>query len=570
LLAGAAIAGIVAWYARPTPATPPIVRFEVPTPPTDDPVSMALSADGRQLAYVAKGERGQQIWVRALDRLDARPLPGTAGASSPFWSPDGRALGFFAENKLKRIDAAGGVPLVMTDAPNARGGAWNSQGVILFVPGVSAPIFRISSAGGAPSMVTQLGADTGPAHRWPQFLPDGQRFIFQSALGTPETNGVYLGWLDGRKPVRLTASGYAARFVPPGTLLLVEQGTLVAFNFDPKKGTVSGEPTTIAQGLGSGLGTAAFCTSDTGVLAHRVGGGQPRQLRWVDRQGQVVGAIGDPSLDAISAPELSPDGRTLAVFRQPQGNNDIWLLDLGRGVYTRLTAGPPASSSPLWSPDGRSLVYTSRRGGVNGIFRKSVSGNAPEESVLAVPNTGIPLSWSPDGRLLVIRAAGERTGPDLLAIDMTGDRKPFPVVQTPFDEAEAQISPDGQWLAYGSNESGRYEIYLQPFPAGGTRVQVSAVGGAQVRWAPSGKELFYIAPDSRMMAVEVRASGGAPDVSAPVALFSTNAPSGTNILGSKPQYLVTRDGRFLLNTAVDATNTPPITVVLNWQSERTK
>jgi dipeptidyl aminopeptidase/acylaminoacyl peptidase len=203
------------------------------------------------------------------------------------------------------------------------------------------------------------------------------------------------------------------------------------------------------------------------------------------------------------------------------------------------------------------------------LARRLPSGSRVE-GILTMPNTATPLSWSSDGRLLVIRAAGERTGSDLFAIDMTGDRKPFPVVQTPFDEAEAQISPDGRWLAYGSNESGRYEIYLRPFPAGGSRVQVSAAGGAQVRWAPSGKELFYVAPDRRMMAVEVRTSSDAPDVSAPAALFPTTFPSGTNILGGKPQYVVTRDGRFLLNTAVDATNTPPITVVVNWQSDRTK
>jgi eukaryotic-like serine/threonine-protein kinase len=570
MLAGAAIAGVVAWSARATPAAAPTVRFEVPTPPTDDPVSMALSADGRQLAYVAKGARRQQIWIRALDRLEARPLPGTEGGSYPFWSPDGRAIGFFAENKLKRIDVAGGMPLVMTDAANARGGAWTAQGVILFAPGVNAPIMRISTAGGTPSMVTHLGPETGPAHRWPQFLPGGQRFIFQSALGTAETNGVYLASLDGRKPVRVMARGYAARFVPPGTLLVVDQEALLAFDFDVEKGIVSGEPTTIAQGPGGGVGTAALTTSDAGVVAYRIGGGQQRQLRWVDRHGLDGGVIGEPTLDATSAPELSPDGRTLAVFRQPQGINDVWLLEVGRGVYTRLTAGPPTSASPLWSPDGRSLVYSSRRGG-GGIFRKSVSGSTEEETVLAEPNNiSTPLSWSPDGRLLVFRAIGEQTGPDLFAIDMNGNRKPFPVVQTPFDEAEAQISPDGRWLAYGSNESGRYEIYLRPFPAGGTRVQVSAAGGAQVRWAPDGKELFYVAPDSRMMAVAVRGGSDAPEVSAPVALFPTNFPSGTNVLGSKPQYVVARDGRFLLNTAVEAANTPPIALVLNWHPDRRK
>jgi dipeptidyl aminopeptidase/acylaminoacyl peptidase len=352
--------------------------------------------------------------------------------------------------------------------------------------------------------------------------------------------------------------------------LLIEQGALVAFAFDPAKRAVSPEPTVVAPGFGSGLGAAAFSTSGNGVLAYRTGGGQQRQLKWVDRAGRALGAIGEPGSDALAGPELSPDGRTLAVFRQPQSSNDIWLIDLARSVPTRLTTSPAASASPLWAADGKKLFFTSRREGANGVFQQEVSGG---DATLAVPAPyRTALCASPDGRyLVVLRAEGDATRADLFSVDLQGDRKPVPLVQTRFDDTEAQISPDGRWLAFVSNEAGRAEVYLQPFPAGGGRVQVSAAGGAQVRWAPSGKEIFYVAPDGRMTAVPVRlTAGAAPELGAPSALFSTSLATGTNVLGNKPQYVVARDGRFLLNATVGDAPTPPIVVVVNWQAGLSK
>jgi tRNA A-37 threonylcarbamoyl transferase component Bud32 len=253
-----------------------MVRFEVPTAPTDDP-AMALSPDGTQLAFVANQERRPMLWVRTLDKIENRALPGTEGAAFPFWSPDGRTIGFFADDKLKRIDVAGGTPLVITDAPNARGGSWSPDGVILFAPGVRAPIMRVSTSGGAVASVTVLNAGAGPSHRQPEFLPDGKRFLFASTLGTAETNGLYLGSLDTETPIRLLPGAGAGRFVPPSRILTVRQGALVTLTFNERAGTLGGEPMVIAQAAAGGINTGAFSASDNGVLAYRSGSGQRRQ-----------------------------------------------------------------------------------------------------------------------------------------------------------------------------------------------------------------------------------------------------------------------------------------------------
>jgi Tol biopolymer transport system component/tRNA A-37 threonylcarbamoyl transferase component Bud32 len=549
-------------------ADPPSLRFEIATAPTDDP-SIALSPDGTQIAFVANQDRVPVLWIRALDAIENRTLPGTEGASAPFWSPDGRTIGFFAGDKLKRIDIAGGTPLVIADVPNARGGAWNSDGVILFVPGVTAPITRVPARGGAAERVTQVNSGSGPSHRLPQFLPDGKRFLFSSTLGTADTNGVYLGSLDKTPPVRLLPDDTGGRFAAPDKLLTIRQGVLQAYTFDAAAGVVRGEPIVIAQGFaGAGAATAngAFATSDTGVLAYRVGTAQRRQLTWVNRQGVVLRAIGEPQTDFIASPELSADEQSVVVFLQRTGDNDIWVIELARNLAHRVTDGPPADSHPLWDPDGQHVVFSSRRFGGGGPARQAINGGKAEP-LFANGEPGLALSWTHDRRYLLIRREGANSGADLVAVTTEGERREIVVAQSRSDETEGQFSPDGRWVAFVSNDSGQPEVFVQSFPEARARTQVSTAGGTQVRWSADGNELFYVAPNGKMMAVPVTLGGATPDVKLPVPLFQTHLATGTNVLGSKPQYAVARDGRFLLNTVIDSVSAP-IVVSVNWMKTK--
>ena len=545
----------------------PTISFEVATAPTDDP-SMALSSDGTALAFVAAQGRVPVLWVRALDAIENRALPGTEGASLPFWSPDGRTLGFFADGKLKRIDVGGGRPLVLADAPNARGGAWGPGGVILFASGVGAPITRVSAHGGAVDRVTELSSGTGPDHRWPQFLPDGRRFLFSSTLGTPETNGIYVASLDRTPPVRLVASDGPGRFAAPDVLLTVRQGALQAYSFDPAAAVVRGEPTIIAQGFAGASALGGFATSDTGVLAYRAGTAQRRQLTWVDRRGAVQRAIGEPQSDFIAAPELSADEQSVAVFLQRTGDNDIWVIELARNLAHRITDGQPADAHPLWDPDGGHVVFYSRRFGGGGPARQALHGGKAEP-LFARGESGMPMSWTYDRQHLLLRRGGAGTGSDLVAVTTSGPWREVIVTQSPYDEPEGQFSPDAKWVAMVSTESGRPEVWVQSFPDARARVQVSTSGGTQVRWSRDGREIFYVAPDGKMMAVSIAFSGGSPQVAAPVALFQTHLATGTNVLGNKPQYAVARDGRFLLNTAIES-GSSPVVVTVNWMKARTR
>ena len=569
LLVGSVVAAVALRRGAPPPT---VMRFEIQTPPTSDPGSFALSSDGRQLTFVATVDRAPRLWVRPLDQVTAQPLAGTEGASDPFWAPDGTAIGFFADGKLKRIDLGGGTPQVLADAPAARGGTWNRDGVIVFSPTSVSPLMRVPATGGTPVAVTRLAPGQG-SHRWPQFLPDGRRFIFL-AFGRPETRGVYVGALDGGEPTRvLAAAETAAVYAPPGALLLVRQGVLVAYRFDPTRGVVGGDPMPVAQGVGTNnVLRGAFAVSATGVLAHRAGGAERRQLVWVDRTGTVRGTIGPPDENALANPELAPDSRRVAVTRTVQGNVDVWLIEVGRGVASRFTFDANIDAEPLWSPDGRRVVFRSTRNGVGDLFEKPASGAGNEQPLLVTPENKTPLAWSPDGRFLLYATENPKTGADLWALPLVGERKPFPVVQTPFDEAEGQFSPDGRWVAYQSNESGQVQIYVRPFPGPGGQWQVSTAGGVQPQWRPDGKELFYVAPDARLMAVPIAVGADRQtlEAGAPAPLFPTRLASGANIsVGaalSKPQYAVAPDGRFLMNVSVDGPSDSPITVVVNWDA----
>jgi serine/threonine protein kinase/Tol biopolymer transport system component len=551
---------------RSTPAQP-TVRFEFPTAPTDD-ASMALSPDGTQIAFVANQDRVPMLWLRSLDAIESRILPGTEYATFPFWAPDGRTIGFFSGGKLNRIDIAGGTPLAIADAPNPRGASWNADGVILFSVVGGRGIVRVSTRGGAVQQVTEINTGSGPDHRWPQFLPDGKRFLFTSNLGTPDTNGVYLGSLDKTPPVRLVSDDGAGRFAAPDRLLTLKQGALQAYRFDTSAGVVHGEPVLIAQGFTGSAGNPGFATSNTGVLAYRPGSAQRRQLVWVNRRGEVMVAIGEPGTDHLASPELSPDERSVVVVRQPTGDNDIWVMELARNLGRRVTDGPPADTHPLWEPDGQHVVFFSRRFGGGGPARQAIaSGKA--EPLFPKGESGQVLSWPRGSRFVLIRRNTTEKGAELVAVPAAGGTAEVAVASSPFDETEGQLSPDGKWVAFVSNASGRPEVFVQPFPEGRPPTQVSTAGGAQVRWAPDGKEIFYVAPDGKLMAVSLGLSGASPDVKLPVALFQTHLATGFNVLGTKPQYAVSRDGRFLLNTAIESPSAP-IVVSVNWMQKLVK
>jgi Tol biopolymer transport system component len=567
VLAAAAVVVAVAARRGAGSAPPPApVYFEIPTAPTDD-ASMALSPDGTRIAFVANQNRVPLLWIRSLGAAELRALSGTEHASFPFWSPDGRTLGFFAGGKLKRIDLAGGSPLVIADVSNGRGGTWNADGVILFSFVGGPGLLRVSPRGGPVERLTQINTGSGPDHRWPQFLPDGKRFIFTSSLGTRDTNGIYLGSLDGMSPVRLVANEEAGRFAAPDRLLTVRQGVLQAYRLDMSSGVVQGEPVVIAEGFDGASGNIGFATSDTGVLAYRTGGEQRRQLVWVDRKGAVLNPIGEPAIDHIASPELSPDERSVAVVRQRTGDNDIWLVELARNLERRVTDGPPADTHPLWDPDGQHIVFFTRRFGGGPARQRTAGGKA--EPLFANGESGQALSWTHDRRTLLFRRNTAQTGADLVGVSMSGDKGDVAVAASQFDEPEGQISPDDKWVAFVSNESGRAEIWVQSFPEGRARTQVSTASGAQVRWSHDAKEIFYVGPDGRMMAAAIAIDGGTPDVKMPVALFQTHLATGFNVLGNKPQYAVSRDGRFLLNTAIESPSAP-IVVFMNWMSKPAK
>jgi Tol biopolymer transport system component len=556
------VAGVLAMRARGTPQPQPTIRFEVATPPTDDP-AVALSADGAKLAFVANQNRTPMLWIRALDAIESRVLAGTEGASFPFWSPDGRSIGFFAANKLKRIDIAGGAPIVITDAPNARGGDWNADDVILFAPGVQAPIMRVSARGGSVAQVTQPDETMGPAHRVPQFLPGGTRFIFSTTLGGPTVNGVFVGSLDKKPPVRLLTGDTGGRFVAPDKLLAIRQGALQVYDFDLASATVKGQPTILAQGFSQGIATASFATSPTGVLAYRPSTIQRRQLVWVNRRGESAQVVGEPEADNIASPELSADEKTVLVFTQRSGNNDCWVIELARNLPHRITDGPGAHAHPVWDPDGEHIIFNS----TTGPTRQALAGGT-SEPLFEQRVRGTAVSWTRDRQYVLLRRDMGTTA-DLIAVEMKSPPREIVVAQSPYDEPEGQFSPDGKWVAFVSNESGRAEVFVQSFPKATSRTQVSTSGGTQVRWSSDGKEIFYIAPDGKMMAVSIDLGGSSPAVKLPAPLFQTYLATGTNVIGNKPQYAVSRDGRFLLNTAVESVS-PPIAVFVNWMKSAAK
>ena len=554
---------------------PPETRVDIVTPASSQPNSFALSPDGRQIVFVASDDKASRLWLRSLSTTTAQPLAGTEGATYPFWSPDGQAIGFFAGGALKRFDIGGGAPKTLAPAANGNGGAWNSDGIIVFAPNVTSALMRVSSTGGTAVAVTTLGQQQY-GHFSPQFLPDGRRFVF-TVGGSADVNGIYVGGLDGSSQTRLVTDISMGVYAPGGWLLWVRMGSLIAQRLDLERLTLIGDPLTLADGVAteSGSGRGGVSVAATGLVAYRTSEGIQRQLTWFDRSGTGRGVVGEPD-GSITQPGLSPDGRRLVMARSTQGQQDIWLLDGSRA--SRFTFDTSNDVFPAWSSDGTRIVYTSRRTGLGGLFQKLTSGAGEDEPLLSTDQNLTTTGWSRDGRFLMYMSIDPKTNADLWVMPMSeADRKPFLFLKTPFREAYGTFSPDGRWVAYHSNESGRPEVYVRPFvppgttgtAAAGGQWQVSTTGGIHPKWRADGKELYYLNPDGAMMAASITVNAAIVEPGSPVMLFPTHIYGGGSDIQTGRQYDVTADGRFLINTLLNEVPAP-ITLLQNWHPEAKK
>jgi Tol biopolymer transport system component len=540
------------------------VRAEITTPPTTDPVSFALSPNGERIAFVASLNRRPLLWVRSLSTGESAPLQGTEGAAYPFWSPDSRSIGFFANDRLYRIGMDGGSLKELGAAPVGTGGAWNRDGTIVYTMVPDANVGRVSENGGAFQFLpTDQKAPAG--NRFPRFLPDGRHYLY--FVAEAGIRGVYVGELDRAERRHLLDADATAVFVPPADLLFVRAGTLYVQHFDAAALALKGDPAPVARGVVvDDFGALAGSAADDGSIVFRAGASRQRQLAWFDRSGAQIGEAFPPDPATVLNPKLSPDGRQVALTRSISGNVDVWLQDLTRkNAYTRLTTAPTPDIYPIWSPDGMTLAYGGWGEGKN--FAVKLISAAGGESTVAFdgPAADVPMDWSRDGRFILYRAQSQTTTRmHLWALPMSPVDKPFAV--TPLteaaDERTGQFSPDGKWVAFESNESGRYEIYVQAFPKPGARTVVSTDGGLQPRWGPDSQELYYVTPDARLMGVALRVRDEATiEAASPALLFQTRI-NGALTGGSVMEYDVSRDGRFFMNTVVEQA-AEPITLIVN-------
>jgi serine/threonine protein kinase/Tol biopolymer transport system component len=572
LLAGVffvAMSLLALWYFRQSPAEPRMTSFLVYPPEGstfsshDLPVPVAVAPDGRQLAMVVIEGGRTRIWIRRLDSLNAAPLENTEGAQNPFWSPDGRFIAFFAGGKLKKIAATGGVPVVICEAPpTGNSGTWSAQDAILFTQNVGAEgIQRVSAAGGQVSQVTRPDRSQQEIyHFWPEFLPDGRHFIFFAGALKRENSNLYVGSLDSDKKQLLTPASSRAVYSPPGLLLYMREGALLAQPFDLQTLRLTGESATIAEHVGnfSSTGNSYFSVSRNGeVLAYQVPG-RPSRLVWLNRSGAEVGSIGDPN--NYTNPRLSPDGQKLAVnlIDRKDGSTDIWICDLSRNAFARFTFESGMENGSTWSPDGRRIAYAHDISGPPSLFEKTVGASEGQPLIPSQDGPQLPLDWSPDGQFLLYRDYSAKTKSDLYILPMAGERKPIPFANTPFSESQARFSPDGRWIAYSSSESGKAEVYARRFPGEGERFQISNGGGTYPRWRGDGRELFYLSsdPDQTLMSVLV-STGETFTAGTPTALFKIENRNGLD-------FDAARDGqRFVLNTRAGAPSAP-LTVITGW------
>ncbi|HLH31936.1 MAG TPA: hypothetical protein VKY31_12095, partial [Terriglobia bacterium] len=530
---------------------------------------LALSPDGRMLAVITASPAGnRQIFLRPLDSLQGHVLPTTEGAGFPFWSPDSRYIAFFADDKLKRIDVNGGPSETLEQAPSPRGGSWSFAGDIIFSAGsvTESSLQHIASTGGPPHNVPGLTGEV----RFPWFLPDGRHFLYTIVQG-----GTYWASLDGKENRRILSDVSSARFVSgapnsqKGFILFVRQNSIIAQSFDSASGTLTGDPVSIADGAEVAAGGyASIAVSDRHVLVYQTEHPRTGRLAWFDRSGVATTATEEPG--DLGEPEIGPDGKTISFALQRSSFFDIWLWDTLRGTGTRFTLDDGSHHGNVWSPTGDQIVFTaSRSGHPYDLSIKPSSGNGPEKSLLETQYSKTVDQWSAIGRLILYAELNPKTKRDVWAVPMetnTRPGKPYPVLQTEFNEVFPQLSPDGKWLAYTSDESGQREVYVQTFPPGDGKWKVSVAGGEQARWRGDGKELYFVNAERKMMMAAVTAMPGPKPIfqaATPVVLFDPHIR--VNFAGVTFQYDVTPDGkRFLVASSTDDANTSVLSVVTNF------
>jgi Tol biopolymer transport system component len=558
-------------HLRETP--PPETRVDIVTPATAEPTSFALSPDGRQIVFAASGASGPQLWLRSLASATAKPLAGTERAVFPFWAPNNGSIGFFADGSLKRLDFGGGVPRALASADNGSGGTWNADDVIVFAPTLTSPLMQISANGGAATPVVALGSGH-IGYSTPHFLPDGRRFLYTSIPGNPAVSGTYIGALGSNVATRLTVSDGDALYLPNGWLLWVRAGTLVTQRLDLAGAALTGKQVTLADGVSlDWRSRSGISVASTGLIAYRAAGGSRRQLTWFDRSGSALGTLGDPDGFGVMHPRVTPDGRGAVVARTVEGNYDLWLLDGGH--TTRITFDPARDDYEQLSPDGTVVVFRSTRSGAGDLYAKLLGRTDPEQLLLQSDEIKVPNSWSRDGRFLMYASVSPVTNADLWVLPMQGDRTPYVFLRTPFREAYGVFSPDGRWVAYQSNESGRLEVYVRPFFEPGQRDaatandqwQISADGGTYAAWRADGQELYYLDPSGAMMAASITVTGNKLVPGTPQMLFRAHIAQGGRDLQQGRQYDVAADGRFLINTELADDAATPITLIQNWSPD---
>jgi eukaryotic-like serine/threonine-protein kinase len=549
---------------RERPQEQPVLTMSINPP--DDAVfhEATISPDGKLLVFTATATGKRQLWIRPLHSLAAQPLAGTDDAEFPFWSPDSRWVGFFAQGKLKKIEAAGGPAQMLCDVANGRGGTWNADGVIVYAD-LFAGLLRVPAHGGVPTRITTTDRAKGESwHRWPVFLPDGRHYVYLINASNQNATGIYLGALDSKERTRLVGDrwspGYAKGPDGESYLLFVREAALMAQPFDAGRGTLAGEPFPVVEkvGIDGQRGRASFSVSANGILVYDSGAGDDLQLAWIGRGGERLEIVGEPANGQFRL-GLSPDEKQVAfTLTGPAQYTDIWVRDFARSIPTRFTFHPGVELYPVWSPDGSRIVFGSDREGPFDLYVKSASGAGQEELLVKSGNNKYPADWAVGGRLLIYNETDPKTNSDLWVTPLEGERKPTVFLKTEFNERHGAFSPNGKWIAYSSDESGRDEIWVQPYPAIGAKWQVSNMGGRFPRWRGDGKELYWLDENGTLMAADVSVEP-ALRPGTPRSLFETKISSRFE------RYAVSRDGkRFLVPIPVEQTQNRSVTVVWNW------